>query len=78
MVHLVLLNRPSKPICVVNMLVALMYLAVVREEEIWIYDYEIGFFYFFLFFIYLFFYFVQWVSTLRQWILTRGQHLVHD
>ena len=32
MVHLVLLNRPSKPICVANMLVALMYFAVVREQ----------------------------------------------
>ena len=52
MVHLVLLNRPSKPICVANMLVALMDFAVVREQQIWIYDYEIGFF--FIIFFYLF------------------------
>ena len=56
MVLLVLLNRPSKSICVANMLVALMYFAVVREQQIWIYDYEIGFFIYF-FFIYLFFIF---------------------
>ena len=90
MVHLVLLNRPSKPICVANMLVALMYFAVGREQKIWIYAYEIGFFFififlfylllfflFFLFYNFLFIYFVQWVSTLRQWRLTRGEHLGH-
>ena len=110
MVHLVLLNRPSKPICVANMLVALMYFAVVRGQQIWIdgIGYVIGFYFYFYFFIYFLFiiiviiiiiiylfiyllllllllffhigilyFLVQWVSTLRQWMLTRGQHLVH-
>ena len=86
MVHLVLLNRPSKPICVANMLVALMYFAVVREQKNWLYGKR---YVIFVFFIYLFiviiiffqivilYFLVQWVSTLRQWMLTRGQHLVH-
>ena len=55
MVHLVLLNRPSKPICVANMLVALMYFAVVREQKNWINGKRyVGFF----LFIYLLFFFI--------------------
>ena len=100
MVHLVLLNRPSKPICVANMLVALMYFAVVREQKNWIngkryvgfffYLWLLSFYYFYLFIIIIYllllllffhigilYFLVQWVSTLRQWMLTRGQHLVH-
>ena len=52
MVHLVLINRPSKHICVANMLVALMYFAVVREQHIWIYAYEIGLIFFIFFYLF--------------------------
>ena len=53
MVLLVLLNRPSKPFCVANMLVALMYFAVVREQQIWIdgIGYVIRFFFVIYYFI---------------------------